>query len=193
MKQEELFPAHGLEDAFVDKLRLAALDGFQNLGYLFGGSEVVTLHGELLAPGAFPGTASPALFFFDFLHDSGIICIFANENPSGEVSLPLAQNLNLMTSLRSMMRVKNQTLIEIRGLIRLSGFHFSYSFQGFRIPLFCHLLTLQRYEKSLKYARKIKRIFKKIITFSRNLLEVTGFFHTFAIAKRNRAVSLQGR
>ena len=180
MNTGKLFPAHGLQDAVVDKLRLRALHGLQDLGYLLGGPEVVTLHGEPLAPGAFPGTAAPALFLFDSLHDSRNLCIFANENPSGEVSLPLAQNLNLMTSLRSMMRVKNQTLIEIRGLIRLSGFHFSYSFQGFRIPLFCHLLTLQRYKKSLKYARKIKRIFKKIITFLRKSLEVMGEFPIFA-------------
>ena len=95
----------------------------------------------------------------------------------------MAQNLNLMTSLRSMMRVKNQTLIEIRGLIRLSGFHFSYSFQGFRIPLFCHLLTLQRYEICLNYASKIKIIFKKIITFLGKSLEDMGEFPIFATFK----------
>ena len=78
------------------------------------------------------------------------ITYLCNENPSGEVSLPLAQNFNLMTSLRSMIRVKNQTLIEIRCFIRLSGFHFSYSFQGFRIPLLSSLLTLQRYKENLK-------------------------------------------
>lgn len=41
-----------------------------------------------------------------------MVCKFADENPSGEVSLPLVQNLSLITSLRSIVRVKNQTLIE---------------------------------------------------------------------------------
>lgn len=95
----------------------------------------------------------------------------------------MAQNLNLMTSLRSMMRVKNQTLIEIRGLIRLSGFHFSCSFQGFRIPLSSSLLTLQRHENILNYASKIKVIFKKIITFLGKSLEDMGEFPIFATFK----------
>lgn len=88
------------------------------------------------------------------------ITYLCNENPSGEVSLPLAQNLNLMTSLRSMMRVKNQTLIEIRCFIRLSGFHFSYSFQGFRILLSSSLLTLQTIQRNLKYTNFSRCIFQ---------------------------------
>jgi len=90
-----------------------------------------------------------------------------------------------------MMRVKNQTLIEIRGLIRLSGFHFSYSFQGFRIPLFCHLLTIQRYENILNCARKIKVNFKKIITFLRKSLEDMGEFPIFATFKLIRGSKSQ--
>lgn len=194
MKQKGLFPAHGLQDAVVDKLRLAALHGIQYLGHLLGGSEVVALHGELLAPGAFPGSAPARFFFLDFFHRLRKMCIFANENPSGEVSLPLAQNLILMTSLRSMMKVKNQTLTEIRAFIRLSGFHFSYSFQGFRIPLFCHLLTLQRYENCLNYANIFKIIFEKIaIFFKKNLLgmDIIPIFATSKLSSGQNAAGEQ--
>lgn len=50
----------------------------------------------------------------------------------------------------------------------LFGFHFSYSFQGFRNPLCQSLLTIQSYELILKYAN----FFKIIFTFS-------AFFFTF--------------
>ena len=189
MNTGKLFPAHGLEDAVVDEVGLRPFDRLQDFVHLLSGTEPVVGHTLAFAPGAFPGTAV-AVLFFDFgnefhnfiveLKKYDYIC---NENPSGEVSLPLAQNLNLMTSLRSMMRVKNQTLIEIRGLIRLSGFHFSYSFQGFRIPLSSSLLTLQRYEKILNYANKIKCFLKKIITFLRKNLEDMGEFPIFATFK----------
>ena len=189
MNTGKLFPAHGLEDAVVDEVGLRPFDRLQDFVHLLSGTEPVVGHTLAFAPGAFPGTAVAALFF-DFgnefhncvveLKKYDYIC---NENPSGEVSLPLAQNLNLMTSLRSMMRVKNQTLIEIRGLIRLSGFHFSCSFQGFRIPLSSSLLTLQRHENILNYASKIKVIFKKIITFWGKSLEDMGEFPIFATFK----------
>lgn len=81
------------------------------------------------------------------------------------------------------MKVKNQTLIEILGFIRLSGFHFSYSFQGFRIPLFCHLLTLQRYEVFLNYANIFKIVFKKISTFFKENLLGMDIIPIFATSK----------
>ena len=189
MNTGKLFPAHGLQDAVVDEVGLRPLDSLQNLMHLLTGTEPVVGHSLALAPGAFPGTAASALFFdfgnefHNFVVELKKYDYICNENPSGEVSLPLAQNLNLMTSLRSMMRVKNQTLIEIRGLIRLSGFHFSYSFQGFQIPLSSSLLTLQRYELILNYANKIKRIFKEIITFSRKNLHGMDIIPIFATSK----------
>ncbi len=124
------------------------------------------------------------------------ITYLCNENPSGEVSLPLAQNFNLMTSLRSMIRVKNQTLIEIRCFIRLSGFHFSYSFQGFRIPLLSSLLTLQRYKENLKntnFSRCIFQLLSKKIAKSFARCNIIAIFAAskFHLAARTLLDNLQ--
>ena len=72
----------------------------------------------------------------------------------GEVSLPVWCQIQISNLILTF-----QTLSEIASLIRLQSFRFSYSFQDFRMPLFCLSLTIQRYEKYLNYANKIKNIF----------------------------------
>lgn len=183
MNTGKLFPAHGLQDAVVDKLRLRPLHGLQDLGHLLSRPEVVTLHGEPLAPGAFPGTAAPALFFFDSLHDSRILCTFANESqPSGEVSLPFGtlkadgENRNLY--------FPNPKTNDCQSHFS-TRFGFLSSCSGLREISLCNLslITLQRYENFLNYARKIKVIFHKIFTFLRKSLEIMGEFPIFASSK----------
>lgn len=85
--------------------------------------------------------------------------IFASENPNGEENLPLIQKRILMTSLKSIRIVMNQTLNDIRFFIVYLGFHFSYSLSGFRNPL-CNLslITLQSYGKYFKKASILRSI-----------------------------------
>lgn len=128
--------------------------------HLLARPKTIVSNAFALASGAFPGTATPIFFLLDFLHVSKNIFIFANENPSGEVSLPFGCQISISNLILTF-----QILKEIASLIRLSGFHFSYSFQGFRIPLLSSLLTLQRYKIILIYANKIKYFLLKILIF----------------------------
>lgn len=192
MNTGKLFPAHGLQDAVVDEVGLRPFNRLQDLVYLLSGTEPVVGHSLALAPGAFPGTAAPALFlnlgneFHNFvveLKNNDYLC---SEKPEGgEVSLPFGCQISISNRILTF-----QILNESASLIRLQVFRFSYSFQGFRIPLFCHLLTLQRYEIYLNYANKIKRIFKKIITFfAKNLLgkDIIPIFATFKLIRGSKS------
>ena len=79
---------------------------------------------------------------------------FAGENPKvGGFPLPVGCQIPISNLILTF-----QILNKIASFIRLSGFRFSYSLQGFRIPLCQSLLTIQRYEKYLKLPNYFKII-----------------------------------
>ena len=185
MNTGKLFPAHGLQDAVVDEVGLRPFDRLQDLVHLLSGTEPVVGHTLALAPGTFPGTAAPALFF-DFgnnFHNDFVVELKNNdylcsENPKvGGFPLPLVSNPDFESHFDFPNPYRNR---EFHGAL---GFRFSYSFQGFRISLSSSLLTLQRYEKFLNYTNKIKEIFKKIIIFFPKNLHGMDIIPIFAASK----------
>ena len=87
--------AHGLEDALVDEVGLAALHLAEDVVHLLRGTEPIVVHPLALAPGAFPGTA-PTLFLLVLLYlcvklhnvknlvVRNNVIIFAEQNPKWE-------------------------------------------------------------------------------------------------------------
>ena len=147
----------------ADKLALGTFHGFKNVANVLRSIHNVLLDGRSFTACASTSAAPIGFFNGFFFHNKKNVAKFANEKPCGEVALPLVQKRIRITSLRSIRIVMNQTLIEIRALIRHMVFHFSYSFQGFRTP-FCNLslITLLRYENFLNYASIFQRLSVKI-------------------------------
>ena len=145
------------------KLAVGAFGVFDDVRNVLRRIYDVLLDGRSFAPCTDPFTATVRFFNVFVFHKSRNIIIFANEKPCGEATLPLAQKRILTTSLRSMRIVTNQTLIEIRCIIRHMVFCFTYSFQGFRHTLRnLSLAALQRYEDYLNYTNSFQRFTVKL-------------------------------
>ena len=137
-------------DALVDEVG-ALLRGyrFKDGHHLLCSIEIVGLGVLLLTACTFSCTAPALIFFLFLLHNSKIVCIFANENqPSGEVSLPFG-------TLKA--DGENRYLYFPNPKINDCDSHFSTrfgffsSYPGLRDFSLCNLslITLQRYEKYL--------------------------------------------
>ena len=94
----------------------------------------------------------------------------------------MAQNLILITSLRSIVRVKNQTLIEnFARLIKGFGFSFFLLFSRFSDSPVCLSLTIQRYENYLKTPNYFKIILKENASFFLVVsMTINGYTYHFA-------------
>lgn len=152
-----------LEDAAVDEVSLGAFHLCEDVVDGLCGPEAVVVYALALAACAIAGTASFVGGLFDFcvkFHEQKVLrlkkmlYICSEKAEVGEVSLPVWCQIQISNLILTF-----QTLSKIASLIRLQSFRFSYSFQDFRMPLFCLSLTIQRYEKYLNYANKIKNIF----------------------------------
>lgn len=166
----ESSPKHCLNDAGVDEVSLAAFHPAQDVVHLLGGPEAVVVHPLALA--ASPLTGSAMLLFLDFcvnFHDDDDfklvkLFIFAMKNPRwGGFSLPFGNQKPISNFILIF-----QILKEIASFIELWVFHFSYSFQGFRIPL---LQSLIDYITKIAISFELRKqnqdyFFLKIIFFS---------------------------
>lgn len=150
-------------DCLVDEVSpLVARHCLDDGHHFLGGVKEAGFGVLLFASAALAGAAPLRLFFIVLFHNSKNMFIFAFENPKVG-GFPLLVGCQIQTS---NLILTFQILTEIATLIRLSGFHFSYSFQGFRIPLCCSLTTLQRYENNLILPNFFKIILRKMQDFS---------------------------
>ncbi len=146
---ERLFASpRSLQYALVDEVSLAAFHLREDVMHLLRGAEAIVVHALLLTASAFSGTA-PARFVellnlsmnLHSLEKFGLtenLVTFAVRKPKvGGVSPSLwCQNhsLTLITSLRSILMVMNQTLNEIAAFMELWVFVSPTLFKVFGIP-----------------------------------------------------------
>lgn len=85
-----------------------------------------------------------------------------NEKPKGGGRFPSPMDCQIKIS---NFILTFQILIEIASLIRLWVFHFSYSFQGFRIPLSSSLIDTTKVRNIFEINKQFQRYFAEKYVF----------------------------
>ena len=153
-----------LENALVDEVGLGAFDLRKDVVHFLSSPKSVVVHPLALAACAFPGPTAARLFLghFDFcmkFHKQNVLRLKNNlylcstKPEAGRVSPPFGRQIQIFNLILIF-----QILMKIEVSIGLRVFCFLL-FLRFSEFSSCHLLTLQRYEKYLNYANKIKNIF----------------------------------
>lgn len=150
-------PPRRLQDALVDEFgTLVARHGLDDGHDFLRCIEEASLCVLLLSSAAFAVSAPAGIFLLVLFHVSLLFSTFAVENPKvGGFPLPVGCQIQISNLILTF-----QTLTEIASFIRLSGFRFSYSFQGFRTPLCQSLIDTTKVRKLFENTKYFQDYFK---------------------------------